>query len=96
MQSRYEFCDVDVRFYYTRLIRAFQVIYRQEDVFFVGFQGLLLSAAVVFADKEGFPVGGERHMRDMLNEVGQRDKTYLWGEDVADRDLVTCIKQHLN
>jgi hypothetical protein len=35
-------------------------------------------------------------MRDMLNEVGQRDKTYLWGEDVADRDLVTCIKQHLN
>lgn len=77
MGSRYEFCDVDVRSYYTRLIRVFQVIYRQENVFFVGFQGLLLSATVVFADKEGFPIGGERHMRDMLNKVGQRDKIYL-------------------
>lgn len=68
-----------MRFYYTRLIRVFQVVYRQEDVFFVGFLGLLLSAAttVVFANKESFPVGGERHMRDMLNEVGQSDKTYL-------------------
>ena len=70
MRNRYELCDVDVRLDYTRLIRAFQVIYCQKDVLLVGIRLIWLSATVVFADKEGFPVGCERYMRDMLNEVG--------------------------